>query len=129
MRAFSACYAFVPQESLAKCSPLILTMCDACVASIRKPPAQSAYEGCSACRPIAHYPMRTLPLLRKLLRERYGDLLLSANSKTIAALREVLTRTGVVFTPANGVAAGVAMRKVPPAEIRARKARSGLNDA
>jgi transcriptional regulator with XRE-family HTH domain len=54
---------------------------------------------------------------------------LSANTKTIAALRYVLTSAGVVFTPENGVAAGVALRKEPPAEIRARKARGGLNDA
>ncbi len=53
---------------------------------------------------------------------------LSAQTTTIAALREALTKEGVVFTPANGVAAGVALRKDPPPAIRSRKARGGLND-
>ena len=54
--------------------------------------------------------------------------LLSANMKTIAALRDVLAKEGIVFTPSNGVAAGIALRKEPAPLIRSRKARGGLND-
>ncbi|WP_299986627.1 helix-turn-helix transcriptional regulator [uncultured Ruegeria sp.] len=53
--------------------------------------------------------------------------ILQAQMATTKALRDVLTAEGVVFTPENGVAAGVALRKDPPPNIRARKARGGLN--
>ncbi|MBM2310434.1 hypothetical protein JQX02_02765 [Sulfitobacter pseudonitzschiae] len=54
--------------------------------------------------------------------------LLSAQTATIAALRDAFIEQGIVFTPANGVSAGVALRKDPPPIIRSRKARGGLND-
>lgn len=53
---------------------------------------------------------------------------LTAQTTTISALREALIAEGVVFTPPNGVAAGIALRKDPPPAIRSRKARGGLND-
>ena len=51
------------------------------------------------------------------------DGLLSANTRTLDALRRALEADGVIFIPENGGLAGIRLRRDPPANIRARIAR------